>query len=126
MHAIAKTSYFAFIPLFLISTYIIWVAASDRSGNLFKSRSATPATEPQASVDRYSIPAASETGDCQIKAWVRAPDLVPSQVIHGEVRVRVMEECIGKVAKYELGLRFRERSAFKFPYVKICLSVGLN
>jgi hypothetical protein len=52
--------------------------------------------------------------ECQVQAWVRAADLVPAELVRGEVKVKTSGDCDDAIS-YELGLRFRERSAFKVP-----------
>ena len=49
---------------------------------------------------------------CRARAWVRAPDLVPGQVVKGDVKVKLDGAC-EEVSSYTLGLRFAERSWVK-------------
>ncbi|KAF9226272.1 hypothetical protein BS17DRAFT_776967 [Gyrodon lividus] len=45
---------------------------------------------------------------CRVQAWVRAPDLVPGEVIEGDARIKLEGAC-PKVQSYSLGFRFKER-----------------
>ena len=49
---------------------------------------------------------------CRTRAWVRAPDLVPGQVIQGDVKVKLEGAC-EDVLSYTLRLRFAERAWVK-------------
>ncbi|KAH0834761.1 hypothetical protein J3R83DRAFT_10357 [Lanmaoa asiatica] len=49
---------------------------------------------------------------CNAQAWVRAPDLTPNAIIHGDTRVKISAECPA-VEDVFLGLRFKERSFVK-------------
>ncbi|KAJ9112736.1 hypothetical protein QFC22_006238 [Naganishia vaughanmartiniae] len=55
------------------------------------------------------------TRDCYPRAWVRAEDLRPGREVRGEARLKVEgDACEGVVAKWQVGLRKRERAIFKF------------
>ncbi|KIJ63036.1 hypothetical protein HYDPIDRAFT_41307 [Hydnomerulius pinastri MD-312] len=45
---------------------------------------------------------------CGVRAWVRAPDLVPGQIIEGDARIKLEGDC-PEVESYSLGLRYKER-----------------
>ncbi|KAG2131368.1 hypothetical protein DEU56DRAFT_456901 [Suillus clintonianus] len=45
---------------------------------------------------------------CGARAWVRAPDMVPGDVIAGDVRIKLSGPCT-KVKSYVLGLRYKEK-----------------
>ncbi|KIJ63105.1 hypothetical protein HYDPIDRAFT_134871 [Hydnomerulius pinastri MD-312] len=49
---------------------------------------------------------------CRVGAWVRAPDLVPGEIIEGDARIKLEGEC-PDVESYSLGLRFKERVFWK-------------
>ncbi|OJA09806.1 hypothetical protein AZE42_10939 [Rhizopogon vesiculosus] len=57
-----------------------------------------------------------EPGDaldqCQGRAWVRAPDMVPGDVIAGDVKVKLIGPC-ANAESYALGLRYKERIFWK-------------
>lgn len=57
-----------------------------------------------------------EPGDapsqCQARAWVRAPDMVPGEVIAGDVKIRLSGLC-ADAESYTLGLRYKERVFWK-------------
>ncbi|KAG8216388.1 hypothetical protein J3R82DRAFT_6492 [Butyriboletus roseoflavus] len=52
------------------------------------------------------------TAECNAQAWVRAPDLTPNTVVHGDARVKISAGCPA-VENALLGLRFKERSFVK-------------
>jgi hypothetical protein len=58
----------------------------------------------------------NEPGDaldhCRAHAWVRAPDMVPSDVIAGDVKIKLVGPCTD-TESYALGLRFKERVFWK-------------
>lgn len=45
---------------------------------------------------------------CQARAWVRAPDMVPGEVIAGDVKIKLSGPCTN-TKSYALGLRYKER-----------------
>jgi len=45
---------------------------------------------------------------CQAHAWVRAPDMVPGEVIAGDVKIKLSGPCTG-AESYTLGLRYKEK-----------------
>ncbi|KAG1902450.1 uncharacterized protein F5891DRAFT_1216514 [Suillus fuscotomentosus] len=49
---------------------------------------------------------------CQARAWVRAPDMVPGEVIAGDVRIKLSGPCTD-AESYALGLRYKERIFWK-------------
>jgi len=57
-----------------------------------------------------------ETSDalsqCRGLAWVRAPDMVPGDVITGDVKVKLIGPC-ADAESYTLGLRYKERIFWK-------------
>ncbi|KAF8512479.1 hypothetical protein JB92DRAFT_271314 [Gautieria morchelliformis] len=66
-----------------------------------------------------TIAATADTGDphgtkpdCRVRAWVRAPDLEPGQVLQGDVKIKLDGAC-SDVSSYGIGLRFMERSWVK-------------
>ncbi|KAG8216386.1 hypothetical protein J3R82DRAFT_6490 [Butyriboletus roseoflavus] len=50
--------------------------------------------------------------ECTAQAWVRAPDLTPNTIVHGDARVKISAGCPA-VENVLLGLRFKERSFVK-------------
>ncbi|KAJ7248833.1 hypothetical protein B0H12DRAFT_1019899 [Mycena haematopus] len=49
------------------------------------------------------------SSDCTVQAWVRAEDLAPNYVSHGELRVKVMQaHCADKIASVALRLQLDE------------------
>jgi len=58
----------------------------------------------------------NEPGDaldhCRAHAWVRAPDMVPGDVIAGDVKIKLVGPCTD-AESYALGLRFKERVFWK-------------
>ena len=63
-----------------------------------------------------TIAAALDAGetrhDCRARAWVRAPDLEPGEILQGDVRIKLDADC-SDVSSYSIGLRFMERSWVK-------------
>jgi hypothetical protein len=49
---------------------------------------------------------------CHGRGWVRAPDMVPGDVIAGDVKVKLNGSCTN-VESYALGLRYKERIVWK-------------
>ncbi|KAG1868525.1 hypothetical protein F4604DRAFT_914418 [Suillus subluteus] len=49
---------------------------------------------------------------CQARAWVRAPDMVPGEVIAGDVKIKLRGPCTG-AESYTLGLRYKEKVFWK-------------
>ncbi|KAG2135331.1 hypothetical protein DEU56DRAFT_807650 [Suillus clintonianus] len=50
--------------------------------------------------------------ECQARAWVRAPDMVPGDIIAGDVRIKLSGPCTD-VESYVLGLRYKENIFWK-------------
>ncbi|WWC67721.1 uncharacterized protein I206_101633 [Kwoniella pini CBS 10737] len=50
---------------------------------------------------------------CDIRSWVRAPDLQPSTTIPGETRLSANGSDCANIIKWEIGLRFKERAIIK-------------
>ncbi|KAG2053072.1 hypothetical protein BDR06DRAFT_486880 [Suillus hirtellus] len=50
----------------------------------------------------------SVPSQCQARAWVRAPDMVPGEVIAGDVKIKLSGPCTD-AKSYVLGLRYKER-----------------
>jgi hypothetical protein len=71
---------------------------------------------PLASIAHKTVVGGSVTA-CDVQAWVRAQDLAPGEIIHGDIKIKFAGECDVEAAS--LGLRFKERSAVKFAYVSI-------
>ncbi|KAG2062698.1 hypothetical protein BDR04DRAFT_1112065, partial [Suillus decipiens] len=49
---------------------------------------------------------------CQARAWVRAPDMVPGEVIAGDVKIKLSGSCMD-AESYALGLRYKEKVFWK-------------
>lgn len=49
---------------------------------------------------------------CQARAWVRAPDMVPGDIIAGDVKVKLSGPC-NDAENYVLGLRYKEKVFWK-------------
>ncbi|KAG1865220.1 hypothetical protein C8R48DRAFT_772919 [Suillus tomentosus] len=49
---------------------------------------------------------------CKARAWVRAPDMVPNEVIAGDVKIKLSGPC-ADVESYAIGLRYKERIFWK-------------
>ncbi|KAJ7269750.1 hypothetical protein C8J57DRAFT_320110 [Mycena rebaudengoi] len=57
----------------------------------------------------------STAPDCTILAWVRAEDLAPNRISHGELRIKVPQpQCATKVASVALRLQLREFGEVKY------------
>ncbi|KAG1717470.1 hypothetical protein EDB19DRAFT_1260961 [Suillus lakei] len=73
------------------------------------------ATSVAASTDSPSLES-KEPGDapsqCQARAWVRAPDMVPGEVIAGDVKIKLSGPCTD-AESYALGLRYKEKLFWK-------------
>ncbi|KAG1790622.1 uncharacterized protein HD556DRAFT_682845 [Suillus plorans] len=51
----------------------------------------------------------SVPSQCQAHAWVRAPDMVPGEVIAGDVKIKLSGPCTD-AKSYAIGLRYKERA----------------
>ncbi|KAG1720260.1 hypothetical protein EDB19DRAFT_1918100 [Suillus lakei] len=73
------------------------------------------ATSVAASTDSSTLES-KEPGDappqCQARAWVRAPDMVPGEVIAGDVKIKLSGPC-ADAESYALGLRYKEKVFWK-------------
>ncbi|KAF8840064.1 hypothetical protein BDN67DRAFT_969106 [Paxillus ammoniavirescens] len=67
----------------------------------------TAGAEAQETPESNPAPVSSST-PCLVRAWVRAPDLVPGEIIEGDTRIKLEGDC-PSVESYSLGLRFKER-----------------
>lgn len=63
-----------------------------------------------------------ERVSCDLRGWVRAPDLAPG-VVPGEARLSARGE-VDRIAKWGLELVFKERSCYSVEYV--CTQEGLT
>ncbi|KIR52842.1 hypothetical protein I315_04705 [Cryptococcus gattii Ru294] len=57
--------------------------------------------------------ASADEWDCDIRSWVRAPDLAPGQVHPAEARLAMNGSSCGEIVRWEVGLRFKERAIIK-------------
>ncbi|KAG2346355.1 hypothetical protein BDR05DRAFT_779625 [Suillus weaverae] len=64
----------------------------------------TPSPKPKEPSDAPS--------QCQARAWVRAPDMVPGEVIAGDVKIKLSGQCID-AKSFMLGLRYKEKVFWK-------------
>jgi hypothetical protein len=55
---------------------------------------------------------ADAPSQCQASAWVRAPDMVPGEVIAGDVKIKLSGPCTD-AESYTLGLRYKEKVFWK-------------
>jgi hypothetical protein len=62
--------------------------------------------------------ASAAEAPCRARAWVRAPDLEPGELVQGDVKVKLDGAC-DDVSSYSLGLRFAERSWVKTRCVSL-------
>ncbi|KAG1751005.1 hypothetical protein EDD22DRAFT_251081 [Suillus occidentalis] len=60
---------------------------------------------------KYTEPSDAPS-QCYARAWVRAPDMVPGEVITGDVKVKLSGLCTG-AESYTLGLRYKEKVFWK-------------
>jgi hypothetical protein len=51
--------------------------------------------------------------DCDIKAWTRAPDLIPGHSIPAETRLWMNGSACKDVIEWEVGMRMLERAIIK-------------
>jgi len=49
---------------------------------------------------------------CHGRAWVRAPDMAPGEVIAGDVKIKLIGLC-PNAESYKLGLRYKEKISWK-------------
>ncbi|KAG2341000.1 hypothetical protein BDR05DRAFT_1002152 [Suillus weaverae] len=64
----------------------------------------TPSPKPKEPSDAPS--------QCQARAWVRAPDMVPGEVIAGDVKIKLSGQCTD-AESFTLGLRYKEKVFWK-------------
>lgn len=55
--------------------------------------------------------------DCEVRAWVRAPDLRPSASFPAQARLAANGSDCGDIERWEVGLRFKERAIIKLKSV---------
>jgi hypothetical protein len=58
-----------------------------------------------------------EEWNCDIRAWTRAPDLIPGHSIPAETRLNLNGSACKDVIGWELGMRMKERAIIKIKYV---------
>ncbi|KAJ7243902.1 hypothetical protein B0H12DRAFT_1310181 [Mycena haematopus] len=57
----------------------------------------------------HNTTGSSGSSDCTVQAWVRAEDLAPNYVSHGELRIKVIQaHCADKIASVALRLQLDE------------------
>lgn len=52
---------------------------------------------------------------CDVRAWVRAPDLQPNMVATGDARLLLNGSACGDVNAWAVGLRLKERAIVRLP-----------
>ena len=62
-----------------------------------------------------------EEWNCDIRAWTRAPDLIPGHSIPAETRLNLNGSACKDVVGWEMGMRMKERAIIKIKYVPISL-----
>ncbi|KAG2084447.1 uncharacterized protein F5147DRAFT_797234 [Suillus discolor] len=70
------------------------------------------ATNVAAFTDSPSPESNDVPSQCQARAWVRAPDMVPGEVIAGDVKIKLSGPCT-QAKSYAIGLRYKERVFWK-------------
>ena len=60
----------------------------------------------------------NEEWDCDIRAWTRAPDLIPGHTIPAETRLNMNGSACKDVIGWEMGMRMKERAIIKIKYVQ--------
>ncbi|KAJ7250251.1 hypothetical protein C8J57DRAFT_1239236 [Mycena rebaudengoi] len=77
--------------------------------------SALPLTSPSLVPNTPTEETVASTDSCTVQAWVRAEDLSPDHISHGELRVKVKEpHCATKVASVALRLQLLEFGEVKY------------
>ncbi|KAJ7282667.1 hypothetical protein C8J57DRAFT_48792 [Mycena rebaudengoi] len=77
--------------------------------------SALPFTSPSLVFDTPTEETTTSTDSCTVQAWVRAEDLSPDHISHGELRVNVKERhCVNKVGSVTLRLQLLEFGEVKY------------
>jgi hypothetical protein len=56
--------------------------------------------------------------DCYASGWIRAPDLYPGLSTSADARLYLNGTECDQISRWEVGLRFKERSILRFAYVK--------
>jgi hypothetical protein len=59
----------------------------------------------------------NEEWNCDIRAWTRAPDLIPGHSIPAETRLNLNGSACKDVVGWEMGMRMKERAIIKIKYV---------
>jgi hypothetical protein len=55
--------------------------------------------------------------DCDIRAWTRAPDLIPGHSIPAETRLNMNGSACKDIVGWDVGMRMKERAIIKIKYV---------
>ncbi|OCF30469.1 hypothetical protein I316_07905 [Kwoniella heveanensis BCC8398] len=85
--------------------------AEEASPHLLSDIYSYPDAEDSTSLDAVSIEDAKWA--CDVRSWVRAPDLKPDSVIPAEARLAVNGSACGDIVGWDVGLRFKERAIVK-------------
>lgn len=86
---------------------------------------AIPKAIPLFEVDAVELPVQSEPNfpvgswSCEVRAWVRAPDLQPLLVSSADARLLLNGTGCEDIVKWEVGLEYKERSIVKILLVPI-------
>jgi hypothetical protein len=67
--------------------------------------------------DLDGVSESNEEWNCDIRAWTRAPDLIPGHSIPAETRLNLNGSACKDVVGWEMGMRMKERAIIKIKYV---------
>lgn len=90
----------------LLAACLVPLVACNLEQGIYKAPSALQ--DDQRTNDTYPAP-----WDCDIRAWVRAPDLQPGATIPAEVRVTMNGSMCGDIKGWSVGLQMKERGLLK-------------
>ena len=74
-----------------------------------------PCSNIEDDIDRVSE--LNEEWDCDIRAWTRAPDLIPGHSIPAETRLNLNGSACKEVIGWDMGIRMKERAIIKIKHV---------
>nr|XP_031857950.1 uncharacterized protein CI109_006662 [Kwoniella shandongensis]KAA5525022.1 hypothetical protein CI109_006662 [Kwoniella shandongensis] len=72
-----------------------------------------PSIESSSVEEANSPPTHTHEWSCDVRSWVRAPDLTPGVVHPAEARLAVNGSDCGDIQRWDVGLRFKERAIVK-------------
>ncbi|KAK8847332.1 hypothetical protein IAR55_005189 [Kwoniella newhampshirensis] len=64
-------------------------------------------------IETTSSPESEVDWACDVRSWVRAPDLTPGEIHPAEARLAVNGSACRDIVKWDVGLRFKERAIVK-------------